>query len=132
MHAHQTRIRTHPRVHFQIVHLDTARERAHPTGSHDERYTLVLPLKSDGSLDKSGWDAFPELCTVARTSRGLKAHGCLRRNDESQWVFEFDDEAKSVDVAFRFDMERFTPGEYISVIRPDGEHVLKVVSLQPF
>ena len=117
--------------HFQVIHLDTARERAHPTGSHEDRYTVVLPLQADGSFDQAGWEASPELCTVARTIHGVTTHGRLQRNDDSEWVFEFDDNADSTEVVFRFAYERFAPGEYIGMRRADGEHVLRVVSLQP-
>ncbi|MGZ3272510.1 MAG: hypothetical protein ACXU82_04250 [Caulobacteraceae bacterium] len=117
---------------FRIIHLDLAREPGHPEGSAQDRYTLVLPLDKDGRIDLDYCRSFPDLCRVAHASFPGGVHrGLIRRETDGTWTFDYGDADAEDEAGFRFSDERFTPGEYVSVIRHGVAHPYKVISLQP-
>lgn len=117
---------------LHIIHLDLAREPGHPEGSVRDRYTLVLPLKTDGRIDEAYCRGVPDLCTVARLSEdgGIK-RGLIRREPDKTWVFDYGDAVEGAETGFRFSQEHFTPGEYVSIERDGVQHPYRVISLQP-
>lgn len=116
---------------FHVIHLDLAREPGHPQGSTHDYYTLVLPLHADGRIDAAECKAYPDLCAVTRVSEdsGVK-RGLIRREGQT-WVFDYGDAVEEQDTGFRFDDERFVPGEYVSVQRDGRQHPYRVISLRP-
>jgi hypothetical protein len=117
---------------FKIIHLDLAREPGHPQGSAEDRYTLVLPLDEEGYIDPDYCRSFPDLCRVAHASLRDGVHrGLVRREEDGTWTFDYGDADSQDEAGFRFSHERFTPGEYVSVIRHGQAHPYKVISIQP-
>jgi len=117
---------------FKIIHLDLAREPGHPEGSTEDRYTLVLPLNAESYIDPDYCRSFPDLCRVTHVSFAGGVHrGLVRRDSDGTWTFDYGDADPEDEVGFRFSHERFTPGEYVSVIRDGEAHPYKVISLQP-
>jgi len=57
--------------------------------------------------------------------------GLVRRDPDGTWTFDYGDADAEDEAGFRFSHERFTPGEYVSVIRDGQAHPYKVISLQP-
>ena len=116
---------------FQVIHLSLAREAGHPEGSTRDYYTLVLPLDAEGRIDAADCKACPDLCAVSRVSEdgGIK-RGLIRREGQT-WVFDYGDAVEEQDTGFRFDDERFVPGEYVSVQRDGLQHPYRVISLRP-
>jgi hypothetical protein len=115
--------------HFQVVHLDLAREPGHPEGSANDRYTLLLPLGPDGRILEAEARQHPSYCRVSRMDpEGGIARGLLRPGPEGNWRFDFGETEES---GFRFDEERLAPGVYVTVLRGDEQHTYKVIVLQP-
>ena len=118
--------------HFQIIHLDLAREPGHPEGSALDRYTLLLPLADDGRIIVPEARAHPDDCRVAHAcGQDEIKHGVIRRDADGAWIFDFGDAEGEPEVGFRLARERFSPGEYISIQRGKDQHTYRVVSLQP-
>ena len=117
---------------FKIIHLDLAREPGHPQGSALDRYTLILPLDDEGRIEPDYCRSFPDLCRVAHVSIGGGVHrGLVKHETDGTWAFDYGDADSEDEAGFRFSDERFTPGEYVSVIRDGQAHPYKVISLQP-
>ena len=115
--------------HFQVVHLDLAREPDHPQGSAEERYTLLLPLGPDGRILEAQARRHPDYCRVSRTDpQGAIVRGLMRPGPDRSWRFDFGETEES---GCRFGEERFNPGDYVTVLRGRDARTYKVVSLQP-
>lgn len=107
-----------------------AREPGHPQGSTEDRYTLVLPLGPEGRIDADYCRDFPDFCRVAHASSGGGIHrGLLWRDSDGAWVFDYGDADDVSAIGFRFERERFMPGEYVSVIRNGRVHPYRAMSL---
>lgn len=116
---------------FRIIHLDLAREAGHPQGSAQDRYTLVLPLDSEGRIDQAFCREFPDFCRVAHASPEGGIHrGLVRRDSDGTWSFDYGDADMTVETGFRLGQERFAPGEYVSIVRDGQPHTYRVISLQ--
>ncbi|MEI9891717.1 MAG: hypothetical protein WDN45_15680 [Caulobacteraceae bacterium] len=117
---------------FRVIRLDLAREAAHPEGSTQDRYILMLPLDDGGRIDVSYCRDFPDLCRVAHADSDGGVHrGLIRREADGTWAFDYGDADEATETGFRFGQEQFTPGEYVSVVRNGQPHPYRVVSLQP-
>jgi hypothetical protein len=115
--------------HFQVVHLDLAREPDHPAGSAEDRYTLLLPLGADGRILEAQARRHPDYCRVSRIGpEGGIVRGLVRPGPGRDWRFEF---GAAEEAGFRFAEQRFSPGEYVAVLRNGDPHTYRVVSLQP-
>jgi hypothetical protein len=118
--------------HFHVVHLDLAREAGHPTGSARDRYTLLLPLDGEGRILEAEARRHPDHCRVSHTDEHDEiVRGLLRPAPEGAWSFDFSAAGQGEETGFRFAQERFTPGEYVSIVRDGEEHTYRVISLQP-
>lgn len=114
--------------HFQVVHLDRAREPGHPPGSAQDRYTLLLPLGPDGRILEAQARRHPDYCRVSRTGPdGGVVRGLMRPGPNRNWRFDFGEAEES---GVRFAEERFSPGDLVTVLRGEGVHTYQVVSLQ--
>jgi hypothetical protein len=114
--------------HFRQIRIELAREHDHPAGSHNIAYILVAPLDDDGYIDEKMWEQHREACRVARLRPGEAVmHGHLVHRRGGSWAFEY---ANNPDeVGFRFDEERFVPGEYVSITEDGRTHPFHVVSV---
>ena len=115
--------------HFQVVHLDLAREPNHAQGSANDRYTLLLPLGDDGRILEAEARRYPDYGRVSRMSPdGGIVRGLMRPGPGRNWRFDF---GETEEAGFRFGEERFVPGEHVTVLRGKGQHTYKVIVLQP-
>ncbi|HEY4029697.1 MAG TPA: hypothetical protein VGM25_05095 [Caulobacteraceae bacterium] len=114
--------------HFQVVHLDLAREAGQPQGSANDRYTLLLPLGPDGRILQAAALEHPEYCRVSRMAPdGGIARGLMRPGPGDDWRFDF---GGSEEAGFRFGEERFVPGEHVTVLRGRDRFTYEVIVLQ--
>ena len=115
--------------HFQVVHLDLAREPDRAQGSANDRYTLLLPLDPDGRILEAEARRYPDYCRVSRVDpEGGIARGLMRPGPGRNWRFDF---GETEEAGFRFGEERFIPGEHVTVLRDKRQHTYKVIGLQP-
>jgi hypothetical protein len=115
--------------HFQVVHLDLAREAGRSEGAAYDRYTLLLPLGPDGRIIETQARRHPDYCRVSRMdSVGGIARGLLRPGPGRDWRLDF---GEAEEAGFRFAEQRFRPGEYVAVLRDGDAHTYQVISLQP-
>jgi len=115
---------------FRRIELELAREPDHPVGDPTERYTLIAPLDAEGRIDSDLWGEHREACRVVRTHEGEVSAGHIVHGPGGIWRFEFDISGSApVERAFRLSDERLQPGEYVSIIREDGEHPYCVMSV---
>lgn len=104
---------------FRRVHLTLAREPAHPAGSDEVGYVLVMPLTPDGKIDQELWRHHKERCRITRLRPDEPdAHGHLVRRPGGTWAFRY--ETAPDEAGYHFEDERFLEGEYVS-IREEGE-----------
>jgi hypothetical protein len=115
--------------HFQVVHLDRVREPDHQHRSAGERYTLLLPLGSDDRILEAEAHRHPGYCRVSRTDpAGGVLRGLMRPGPNLSWRLDF---GKAEETGYRFAEERFSPGQYVTVLREGDPHTFRVVSRQP-
>jgi hypothetical protein len=118
---------------FHVVKLRLAREKGHPVGDLGHGYDIVVPLDVDGVILPDLWRKHREACRVRRFRPNENdKHGLLARRPGGSWYFDYDRSDSGDDEnAFRFDNERFTAGEYVS-IREDDDilHTFQIVSVE--
>jgi hypothetical protein len=115
--------------HFQVVHLDRVRETDHPHAAVGDRYTLLLPLGSDGRILEAEAHSHPDYCRVSRTDPdGGVLRGLLRPGPDLSWRLDFGEDEET---GFRFAEERFSPGQYVTVLRDGAPQTYQVISRQP-
>lgn len=118
---------------FSRIRLILAREPGHPAGSAEIGYDLIVPLLPDGRIDALRWKEEREHFGFAHFRAGEETEvGHLIHKPGGSWVLRSDirgddDEAE----AFRFQDERFTLGEYVSIRESDGLHTYRVASVLP-
>lgn len=120
-------------VPLSRIVLELAREPGRPEGDAQERYVLVAPLGEGGHIDAQAWKAVAARCRVARESAsGESSLGHLKHVSGGRWALHYDITGdRNDETGFRFETERFVPGEYVSIERDDGTHVFRVVVVQP-
>jgi hypothetical protein len=119
---------------FRRIRLELAREPGHPEGDAGIGYTLLAPLKPDGSLDIDKARHFREKCKVIRFRRGEESEeGYLRRRPGGSWTFHYDlpGGAEDDDPGYRFERHRFNTEDYVTIMEDEGAHTYRVVSVQP-
>jgi hypothetical protein len=114
--------------HFQVVHLDRVRDPGRPLGAGD-RYTLLLPLGTDGRILEAEAHHHPDYCRVSRTDPGGGVlRGLMRPGPNLSWRLDF---GEAEETGYRFAEERFSPGQYVTLLRDGDPHTYRVVSRQP-
>lgn len=114
---------------FRHIRLVLAREAGHPGGDADHGYDILAPLTEDGHLDSEAWRAHRSRCRVRRFRPDEKdAIGKLMHGPGGRWFIEYEDaDAGGNERGFQFEQERFVPGEYVSLVEPDGEQHTYIV-----
>ena len=117
---------------FAKVRLRLAREPGHPQGSENHGYDLVVPLDEAGRIDAKLWKSHRDLCRVVHyRSDGEHDVGHMVRGPGGQWRFHYDVKGDEEDAAgYRFADERFTVGEYISIVEMGKPHTYHVVTVE--
>jgi hypothetical protein len=115
------------------VLMELARDHDFPRGSREHGYELVAPLDAENKLDPDLWKKERAHCRVRRFW-GDEADelGHLVRKPGGHWAFHYDIEGDEDDdeVGYRFNQERFIPGEYVSVHEQDDTmRTFKVVTV---
>jgi hypothetical protein len=120
--------------YFRRVRLHLARETGYPQGSRDIGYELVIPLTSAGNIEPALWEEHRERCRFTHFRPGAESEaGHLVRRPGGSWAFHYDIRGDEDDAAgFRFENERFVPGEYVSVREENGLHTYIVASVEKF
>jgi hypothetical protein len=117
---------------FRKLRLELAREPAHPEGDGRVAYTLIAPLGADSRLDPETWRTHREASRVVRQRPGEPdASGHLIRTPGGRWAFHYDAAGgKPDETGYHFADEKFTVGEYVSIVENGKPHVYKVVSAE--
>ena len=107
---------------FQHIRLELAREPGHPHGDAGDGWDVVAPLDDDGRLDLDAFLAAPERCFVRRFIRDETiATGRLRHTVGDRWLLDLDGRDDLDATGFRLSDERFTVGEYVSLLSDGGQ-----------
>lgn len=120
-------------ANFRHIRLELAREKGHPEGDRQHGYDIVAPLTDDGHIDAETWKEHRAVCRVRRfrpdedDAIGLLAHG-----PGGRWYIDYNSpDARGEEAGYRFQDERFVPGEYVSVREDDGTlHTFQVMAVQ--
>lgn len=118
---------------FHVVKLRLAREKGHPLGDLNQGYDIVMPLDRDDQIIPDLWRKHRDLCRVRRFRRGEEdKHGLLARRPGGSWYLDYDRNDRADDEnAFRFNAERFTVGEYVSIREDDDTlRTFQIVSVE--
>ncbi|WP_245263329.1 hypothetical protein [Azorhizobium doebereinerae] len=118
---------------FKEVRLELAREKDHPEGARNVGYLFVAPLDANGQIDADLWAAHRDACHVVRfRPNEADDKGHLVRRPGGSWAFRYDLTGDEEDEAgYRFNDERFTVGEYVSIREGEAFHTFRVVSVEP-
>ena len=115
---------------FRRINLELAREPGHPAGDRDESYVLIAPLDAEGRIDGEVWRDNREACRVVREHDGVTAIGHLVHGPGGVWNLTYDVSGKAEDErVFHLAEERLRPGEYVSIVRKDGQHPFRVTAV---
>jgi len=117
---------------FRKLRLELAREPGHPEGDDRVAYTLIAPLDADSRLDLETWRTHREASRVVRQRPGEPDNpGHLIRTQGGTWAFHYDAlGGKPDETGYHFADEKFTVGEYVSIVEDGKPHVYKVVSAE--
>ena len=113
--------------------LELAREPGHPEGDANDRYVIVAPLHADGRLDGEAWKAVHAPAAARaltyETAGAEASLGHLVHGPGGRWILTFDiTNDRPDETGFRFEIEPFVSGEYVSIERGDETHVFRVVT----
>ena len=117
------------------IRIELARDHDYPQGSHLCGYEFVAPLDETGHMDSEEWKKNREKCSVTRFWEGEKPElGHLVRKPGGNWAFHYDvfGDEDDDETGYRFSMEKFVVGEYVSINEHDDKmRTFKVVSVRP-
>jgi hypothetical protein len=115
------------------IHLEVARSREFPEGSHTQGYDFVAPLNEAGHLQADIWRHERQQCRVRRFWGDTPDEvGLLVHKRGGAWAFDYDPGSSDDDEpGFKFDRHCFVPGEYVSIKEHDGvQRTFRVVSVR--
>jgi len=118
---------------FRHIHLELAREPDHPAGDSGHGYDILAPLTDEGHLDAETWRAHKHRCRVRRFRPAEESSiGVLRHGPGRRWYIDYDPGSDADDEpGYRFEDERFVPGEYVSIREDDGViHTFRVTAVR--
>jgi hypothetical protein len=118
------------------IRLELARTPDHPAGRKDQGFVVIAPLTPAGHLDAKDWSQHKAECRVtqfegsAEHHHGLLQYAPAHHGGLPSWFVTFEDETTAK--GFRFETERFVPGEYVS-LAVDGRTALPytVITVTP-
>lgn len=107
---------------FRHIRLELAREPDQPVGDTKHGYDILMPLTGDGHIDGDLARAHKVKCRVRRFRPGEEdAIGVLVHGPGGRWFIDYNaDNNDDNEPGFRFEEERFTIGEYVSIREDDG------------
>ena len=117
---------------FRRIRLELAREPGHPEGSRRDGCELIAPLDKTGQIDAALWRTHRANCRVRRfrSAQGEEI-GHLVHRPGGSWAFHYDVLGDGDDeIGYRFENEKFQPGEYVSLKEGEKEHTFRVVSVE--
>lgn len=115
---------------FRHVHMELAREKGHPDGDRGDGYDILAPLDDEGRLDAGQWKTNRDACRVRRFRPGETDRiGLLKRKPGGAWYFDYEEGEADDELGFRFNDERFVPGEYVSLTNAGETHTYRIVSV---
>lgn len=116
------------------IRIELARDHDYPQGSHNCGYEFVAPLDAAGMMDPQAWKENREKCRVTRFWEGSKPEiGHLVRKPGGAWAFHYDvfGDEDDDETGYRFNAEKFTEGEYVSIREHDDKmRTFKVVAVR--
>ena len=117
---------------FKKIHLELARTKDFPDGSHHHGYDFTAPLDEDGQFDLDAWEATRGVCSVRRFWNGDDdEHGELIRTRGGHWAFSYAPGEDDDEPIFKFQQHVLKEGEYFSITEHDGEtRPFRVVSIE--
>lgn len=88
--------------------------------------------EADGRLDPVLAKEHRESCRFAHQAPGVTRRGALVHGPGGRWQLHYDTGPDAADeIAFRLDEEQLRAGEYVSVMRKDGDHPYRVTAVGP-
>lgn len=117
---------------FRRIVMELAREAGRPQGDSQHRYVLVAPLGADGRIDPHGLKQHQSGGRVVRDLDGVRRVGQLVHGPGGRWWVHYEGaDAPEDELVFRLAEEHLQVGEYVSIMREDGEHPFRVVEVSP-
>ena len=115
---------------FRHIHLELAREAGHPEGDAEHGYDILAPLTADGHLDAAAWKEHKDKSRVRRFRHGEDDQvGKLFHGPGGRWFIDYGQ--ADMESGYRFEDERFVPGEYVSIREDDGvTHTFRVTQVR--
>lgn len=113
---------------FRRITLELGREASHPQGDRGDRYQVIAPVRGDERLDAALVQSHREACRVSYESDGNTRAGHLIHGPGGRFWFRFEDGGED-ELVFRLADEQLRQGEYISVVRHDGDHAYRLTSI---
>jgi hypothetical protein len=114
------------------IRLELARDKEFPAGSRRHGYDFAAPLDDNGQLDAKEWRENRERCRVRRFWDGERDEiGRLVHRRGGSWAFDYNPTSSSDDEpGFKFDLHKFSPGEYVSITEHGGvQRTFRVMSV---
>ena len=117
---------------FRHVRLELAREKGHPEGDTRFGYDILVPLDEEGRIDPAVWKPNQAACRVRHFRDGEEdLIGRLRRKPGGTWYFDYREGEDDDEIGFHFAIERFAPGEYVSIKSAGTMHTYQVKKVGP-
>jgi hypothetical protein len=118
-------------TNFRHVRLLLAREKGNPDGDLLSGYDFLVPLNSNGQLNAADWKKHQAACRIRRFRDGEADRiGRLRRKSGGQWYIDYVEGERDDEIGFRFNEERFVPGEYVSIGHAGTMHTYQVARVE--
>ncbi|SFG01309.1 hypothetical protein SAMN05518801_105177 [Novosphingobium sp. CF614] len=117
---------------WNLVRLTLARTREFPEGSQEHAYELIVPLLSDGRIDREAFTASPARATVQKIlpGQGVTRGQVLRK--QGGWAFSYAPGDADDEAVFHMENHPLALGNYVTLTEPDGDALpFRVAAVQP-
>lgn len=105
------------------IRLELARTEEFPEGSPRHVYIVHLPLTPDGLIDEPRRAAHPELAVVHRYWEGERTLSGYVIKTPAGWALSYERGEDDDEQFFHLETHPLRPGDYVTVIDPDGERL---------